>query len=267
MRAAKTLVVIGVLGLCFVLAGCFVVDVGEFAAPAGPPPETEIYKPYYSTEVDVNTAADVLAIIHRPEYELLSQSKSVIASQGTKKRGHEDWFNIAAFDEDKLTVQRKYLFIYDARPKYLFIEPWEGFRFHSQMVIPQDVLSKPYANENAKRIAILKDVLANVHSDSKDIAADNKKINIYTMMINQSFEDVLLKLKETPALAARLNDPNGVEFDHMSMDKGKIQMQLNGDIATVKLMAGSFIKNFKDNKELKPPVEDANNTKNCKIAQ
>ena len=98
----------------FALCGCAVRD---FLMPERPPYDAEIAQSYSQTELKISTSADVLATIHKPEYELLSQSRSVIASVGQKKKGREIWLNMVAFDENELTARRKYFFIVDEQSK------------------------------------------------------------------------------------------------------------------------------------------------------
>ena len=248
MRSAKIAAMIlccglsaGVVSLC----GCVAVDTGEFLAPAGDPNETFINRAYDQTQLNQSTSADVLAVIHMPEYELLSQSKSVIASQGEKKRGHTVWFNMVAFDENNQTAKRKYRFIEDERPKRLFVEPWESVRFDCEMVLAGEVLDKPYANENARRIAIYDWVMENFRQDIDEVGLDNKKLKISGMMVNQTLETFKVQLDASPALAARLSEPLGVEFNHINMDKGKIQMLSIDDTVAIKIRLGSPIKRWK----------------------
>ena len=89
-------------GLC----GCSVL---EFVEPERPPYYRQLWETYGRINLKESTAADVLTTIHRPEHELLSQSTSVIASLGQKKRTYHTWFNMVAFDENELAVKRKYL--------------------------------------------------------------------------------------------------------------------------------------------------------------
>ena len=247
MRAAKwlALVLCCGLGICMVnLSGCLLFDTLEFVTPAGDPNDTDIKRAYETTELNKSTSSDVLAVIHMPKYELLTQSTSVIASQGEKKRGHKVWFNMVAFDENEQTAKRKYRFVEDERPKRLFVEPWESLRFDCAMAVDSDVLLEPYANENAKRIAIYNWVVEKFRADIDEVGQDNKKLNISGMMVNQALETFRVKLEASPALAAELSDPLGVEFDHINMDKGRIQMIVACEIATVKIRLGSPIKRW-----------------------
>jgi hypothetical protein len=230
--------------LLLVLSGCSVV---EYLTPEKPSRHNEqITECCRQIKLKTSTSADVLAIIHGREYELLSQSKNVIVSSGQKKEGYKNWFVMVAFDENELTARRKYLFIADEKPKVLFVSPREGLIFDCEMVIGNDVLNKPYSNENARRIAILRQVQENAGKDADEVSKDNKTIAICGMLINQALETVLVKLDESPALAARLNEPNGIKFEHTSFDKGKIQMVVTDDTASVKMKLGSFARHFED---------------------
>lgn len=236
----------------FFLASCAVVD---FVKPDKPPYYRQLWETYNHTCLKESTAADVLAVIRSSEYDLLSQSKGVIVSLGQKKKGYHTWFNMVAFDEDELTARRKYLLVINERPKVLFIEPWEGVTYDSEMVLETETLDEPYANENARRIAILKRVLGNARKDIDEVGSDNKMISVCGMLINQALETVLVKLDSSPALAVRLSEPAGLDFSHASFDRGKIQMLIEDDVVTVKMMLGSFVRYFE--KRLQPqPVEE-----------
>ena len=62
------------------------------------------------------------------------------------------------------------------------------------------------------------------------------------MLVNQALSAVLTSLDSSPALATRLSKPAGVEFSHLNLDKGKIQMVAIGDVARVKIRLGSFMR-------------------------
>jgi len=195
------------------------IDVVEYLLPGGPPDSNSAYYSYYETELNVSNSADVLSTIHLPEYELLSQSKNVVASFGEKrKKGYKKWFKMVAFNEDDLKAKRKYLFIEDERPKFLFLEPWEGLKFDCEVILKSEVLEEPYADENARLIAILQHVLDTFRLDIKEVAADNKALDICGMMVNQALETILVKLDSTPALATRINEDKGMTFNHINLD-------------------------------------------------
>ena len=84
-----------------------------------------------------------------------------------------------------MIAKRKYVFISDERPKQLFVEPWEGVDFGCQMVLPKEFLNEPYANENARRIAALKQVDADTRKDASEVGADNAMLSLCGMMVGQ----------------------------------------------------------------------------------
>jgi len=223
--------------------GCSVV---EYFQPEGPPSYEQIYAAYDSTSLNMSNAADVLSSINLPEYELLSQSKRVVASAGQKKKGYKSWFNMVAFDENDSTAKRKYLLVVDEKPKILFVSPMENLSFDCEMVIESEVLDKPYADERTRRIAVLKGVLENFRSDIAEVSQENKTLDNSGMMVNQALGTVLVKLDSSPALASRLHEPAGLLFDHVSFGKGKIQMVVTYDIVAVKIRLGSLVPEFEE---------------------
>ena len=217
----------------------------EFFVPSWAPSNEQIYAVYNQTVLKKSTSADVIAAFGKHENELLSQSKSIIALAGQQKKGYKTWFNMVAFDENELIANRKYVFISDERPKQLFVEPWEGVYFDCHTVLPADVLNEPYANENARRIAILKQVIKDVRKDTVEIGADNKVVETSGMVIAQGLATVIVRIDESPALAARLSEQSGLEFEHASYNKGVLRMSIADDVVTVDMRLGSFAKKLK----------------------
>lgn len=211
------------------------------------PDYQELSVGYYQTKLKESSSADVVVAIQRPEDELLSQSRSVVASLGRKKKDRQIWFNMVAFDENQLTARRKYfLFVVDEKLKFLSINPTRGLVFNSEMVLEREVLGEPYADENARRIAILKWVLENVRKDIDEVGSDNKMLAISGMLINQTLETVLRKLDESPVLASKLSDASGVDFDHITLGNGSIRMDVTGDIVKVETELGPLVYEFED---------------------
>lgn len=247
MRTVKLAAWLGCILLSLCLSGCAVTD---FVKPEGPPSDKAVAQGYLDTHLKITDAAEVLDNIHIAKYTVLSQSSSVIASSGRKIEGYKNWFNMVAFDEDQLTATRKYVFTINEKPKVLFNDTWPQLSYDSQIVLPADVLDKPYANESSRRIAVLEYIQTTFTKDMDAVKADNKDLASLGMVINQTFERLLIKLKESPSLATKLTDEDALEFDHINMDKGKIAMVIEDDIATVKMRVGSSYKKFKDLKGL-----------------
>lgn len=228
-------------------SGCATIErtIGRFV-PSGRPNYAQISQGYPQIKLKTSGAADVLAVIELSEDELLSQSKRVIVSSGQKgKKHYKAWFKMIAFDEDDLMAKRKYVFFVEEKPSIILAGPWEGIEFDCEIVLGSRVLDEPYADRNAKRIAILKNILENFRDDIVEVEADNKTLATSGMMVNQALEAALVKLNSSPALAAQLSEEAGVEFSHISLNKGKIQMVVAGDVAKVKIKAGFFMRKFK----------------------
>ncbi|HEY5504454.1 MAG TPA: hypothetical protein VIK28_04785 [Sedimentisphaerales bacterium] len=242
-----------VIVLCCLVAGC---SVGTFVTPEGSPSNKEIYSLYRQTILKQSTSAGVLSAFGTPKYAILSQSKSIVALAGGKKQGKKMWFNMVSFDENELIAKRKYVFISDERPKQLFVEPWEGVHFGCQMVLSKEFLDEPYANENARRVAILKQVEADTRKDTSEAGADNAMLSLCGMMAGQGMEAVLTKLDRSPALASRLSEQNGLGFEHISFDKGRLRMVIDNDVVTVRMRLGSFGKDEKISFEGLDSMED-----------
>jgi hypothetical protein len=240
VRVTKLLVLI----CCCTLWGCSLV---EYFQEEQPPFDEELAAGYYQTELKESNAADVLGVIHRPEYEVLSRSKSVVASAGQKKEGRQIWFNMVAFDENRATAERKYFFVVDEKGKDFLFGPKRSLQFNSQMVLESDISEEPYANENAQRIAILRRLLKNFRADVGELAQDSKTLDVSGMLVNQTLQTVLQKLEASPSLASKLSDADGLNFDHITLGKGRISM-ISGiyDVINVDINIGSLRWTFED---------------------
>jgi len=230
---------------CQVCAGCggtFWSDAVELFRPEGEPNDSVISYGYDATRLQQSSSADVLVWIYLPAYEKISQSSSVIASAGQKKKGYKSWLKMVAFDADELTARRKYLLIVDERPKFLFAEPWASLVFNCEMALALDVLDEPYSNENERRIAILKRVQENARKDVEQVRLDNSTVDVCGMLINQVLEAVLVRLESSPVLASELTEPEGLSFEHINLDKGKIRAVFDGEMANVQIKLGSVLK-------------------------
>ncbi|MHC4890892.1 MAG: hypothetical protein ACYTEO_15665, partial [Planctomycetota bacterium] len=74
--------------------------------------------------------------------------------------------------------------------------------------------------------------------------------------INQALETVLVKLDSSPVLATKLSEPGGVDFSHINLGRGKIQMLVEDDIVTVKMRLGSLVKEFEKQQEAQLSEEE-----------
>ncbi|MBL7107603.1 MAG: hypothetical protein ISS77_08375 [Phycisphaerae bacterium] len=221
-------------------------DALEFARPEGAPDYNDTYDWYEKVGVRQSSSGDVLMLAYVPDYELLSKSKNVIAVSGEKKiKGYKGWFKMAGFDEDDMLVRRKYLFVEDERPKVLFIDPWQAAAFDCEVVISNEVLDKPYADNYSRQLAILKYVLEKFREDFRSVQQDNKQLGNLAMMVNQTLGNSVVHVEESPALVDKIFSESGVVLAHPNMDIFKIRVILEDDVAAVRFKCGSSAKRLK----------------------
>jgi hypothetical protein len=240
------------------LYGCSVVSPYVGLQREEPSYDQELLAAYQGVKLNKSITLDVLPVLKSSPHELLSQSDSVVAALGQSKNGYKTWFNMVAFDEYKLAAKRKYFFAVDEKvtrsptsPRRPLIEPRQSLAFDCEMVLEKELLDKPYAAENARQIAILRQVSNNLRRDIDELGEDietagqdNKMLHVCGMLINQTFQTILLTLETSPVLATKLSDKGGVEFDHVSFDKGKIRMVVENDIVSVKIRLGVLTQTF-----------------------
>jgi len=254
-----------IFGLC----GCSSVMLPYVISVCREPFDPNLSEGYDKVELKRSGALNVLPIISKPESELLSQSRSVVASVGQSKDGYKTWFNMVAFDEVKLTAKRKYFFLVDekvrglrGKRRFLPFEPRRGLIFECQMVLETAALNRGRAAESVRQIAILRQVLKNLYRDLSELNrgadmldSDNKMLSVSGMLLNQTLGTILHKLERSPALTTKLGDAEGIEFDHISFNKGTIRMVVEGDIVTATIRLGIF-KDMFENQEHGPAIED-----------
>jgi len=213
---------------------------------------------YYQTKLKTSSSLDVLRMIRASESELgprfagthlLGQSDTAIASMGQSKDGYKTWFTIVAFDENNMTAKRKHFYLVDEKAvvkptdiRHFQIVPKPGLMFDSEMILPAEVLDRPYVTREARQIAALKQVAEELRKDVDELSQDNQTLAVSGMLINQVFKTVLLELDRSPLLAENLSDKNGVQFNHSSFDKGRIYMTIEDSVVTVKIRLGVFMR-------------------------
>ncbi len=236
----KNLCLIVAILCCIVLAGC-----------EGTIPDRDVFGRYYLTTLKFSTSADVLNVIADNEKELLSQSQSVIASYGQKKDAKELWFNMVAFDETRLTAVRKYTFLVDESTGLYIMARRGKLRLDARVVVDPKVMAEPFENENARSMAILRDVSDKFSDDIGQLTFDSADLRSAAILTKHIFNTILRKLDDSPAVAARLAGDAGMEFDHMNLGKGNVRMVRQDDIVSVKIKIGQAAKNFEEQPDVK----------------
>jgi len=243
------------LCMSLVCGGCATVSRVNYYFRPEAPPDAELAVSYRQIELAKSTSADVLAAVARPGYEQqvaagranperVSQGTSVITLTGQKKDGHQLWLCMFSFDENALGVKRKYFFVVDEEPKVFPIKKVYSCLFESQALVGADLLGKPYGSDSERRIAILKDLLANVRADAGQVAEQDKLVETAGAMIGQTLEAVVRTLEQSPVLTSRLSEPTGLDFEHPTMGAGHVWMDLVGNVVTLKVRIGQKTARF-----------------------
>ncbi|HCO96301.1 MAG TPA: hypothetical protein DIU00_20575 [Phycisphaerales bacterium] len=244
------------LFLGILLAGCSAVS-SPAASKNRHSGQEELSAPYDQIVLKKSLTLDALPKIRRSqsgpgsllaETETVSHSDRVVASLGQSPDGYSTWFNMVTFHEYRLNVIRKYFFAVEDRAGSLRTRPRRGLRFDCEMVLGKEALGESFASENARRIEMLRYVLENIRKDINELGADvdvpgqyNKKLDVCGMLINQTFETVLVKLDASPILAMRLSQAGGAEFDHINFNKGTVELVATDDTVAVKVLFGAFV--------------------------
>ena len=221
-------------------------------------PYAKLAFPYANTQLKTGATLDVLNLARAPEYQfergvadelLLTQSDTAVAFSGRSKDRRKSWLTMVVFDEYRLTAKRKYFFLVDERaetvptqPGRYLVPPRKGLVFDSQFVVDPEILTTPYATQEAQKIAMIrwlaeqfqKDVTALI-GGSDSPARGSALIPISGMMMRQTFTGLLVELNKSPGLAQNLADARGMEFPHISMDKGRARLLVQDDLATLTL--------------------------------
>jgi len=206
-----------------------------------------IFERYYLTALNISNSSDVISAIRDDEgAELVSQSESVVASWGEAKNTSIMWFNAIAFNEEDLTAVRKYGFVVDEKAKsYRFLSVL-NMRFDAELIMNPDVLDAPYVDANARKIAVLRQVLKKFGDDIIQITGDSQVLDSSSAMVKQVLKRILYQLDHSPALAGRFEKLEGMKFDQMNFGDGRVRMLIEGDLVKLKFKVGSYVKDFEE---------------------
>ncbi len=241
MRFKSRLISVSLVFWCLALSGCpyMAEDIkhGSRRVRSHFVDESEIFNRYSSTVLKSSTSADILNIIQEGQ-EFVSQSESVVASWAEAKKSSILWFNMVAFDEEELTAVRKYGFLANEKVKSFHVFPTKKLRFDAAAVLETEIIEEPYANENEKRIKILRVILESFSNDMLQISMDSQVLRSSSMMVKQVLNTILVQLDQSPALAARLSRLKGMSFDHITLGPGRVRVVLTKDIVKIKIKVG-----------------------------
>jgi len=252
-RVARVSLVMAALLSAFALPGC---GGREYLRPRLPYNQLSI--PYAATQIGRSTSLEVLNVAREKAYQfdpkqveqaLLTQGDTVLAYSGRSIDSLKTWLNLVAFDEYRMTARRKYFFCADERAERapdgsgkLLFPPRKGILFDAQFVIDPEVLTTPYATEEAQRIAILRWLAGQLDRDVTSLVGDAKRpaqgsdaVTLSGMMAGQVFQGLLAQFDKSPGLAKNLAEERGVAFPHMNLGEGRIRLVTQNDLGAVQI--------------------------------
>ncbi|MCL5278403.1 MAG: hypothetical protein M1376_00665 [Planctomycetes bacterium] len=248
-QAVRADLVITALLFSIIASGCWDAESEKL-------PYTRLALPYERTQLKSSTSLQVLKIAHDPAYQflpreaepvLLTQSDTTIAYSGRSAQGLKTWLNMVVFEGSRMAATRKYFFCIDehatidpSRPEHHWLVPRPGLLFDSECLIGPEVLTTPYATEEAQKIALVKWLAERFQGDVTALAGragtfaqGNEQIAISGMMVRQVFQSILTKLAQSPGLAQNLGTDQGIPFPHPSLGEGRLRLLVGSDTAVV----------------------------------
>ncbi len=219
-------------------------------------PYARLALPYARTQLKSSTSLQVLNVTHDPAYQflsreaepvLLTQSDTAVAYSGRSAEGRKTWLDLVVFEGTRMTATRKYFFCIDERatidptqPEHHWLVPRQGLLFDSECIVDPEILTTPYATEEAQKIAIVKGLARRFQGDvtaligrAKAPAQGNEQIAVSGMMVHQVFQGILAKLAQSPGLAKNLSTDQGIQFPHPSLGEGRLRLLVGSDTAVV----------------------------------
>ena len=253
-RAVRGIPCLAALLLTAALAGC----APESYMWPDELPYAKLAAPYNATTLKASTTLDVLNVAQDPaqqvrrkdvEAVLLTQGDTAVAYSGRSKDGQKTWLNVVVFDEYRMTAKRKYFIYVDERAQtapghevwylpWFVLPPRAAVFFDSEFTVDPEILTTPYATEEAQRIAVVRwlaeqfanDVAALMGGPNKPTQG-NEYILTSGMMVRQVFQGALTELDKSPDLAKNLSDEQGIEFPHLSLTSGRLRLLVDNDVA------------------------------------
>lgn len=196
-----------------------------------------IFARYKQTVLKQSTSADVLSFIQDPNTEHLSQSESIMAGWGSDWKERTHWFNMVAFDEQRLTAIRKYAFtLEDYRGPNT--KPRAKLRFDAEMILDDQTLNAAYPTQNQMRVEIVKKIKTSFFDDSQAVDFESQNLQSSSMMATQAMNNLLTRLNQSPALAEDLSKPEGLEFLNMTLGVSRARMLIEDDKVKFKIKSG-----------------------------
>jgi|GEM_PF-4054530 len=211
--------------------------------PQESPSPTDLLVTFNDITLNTSTAGDALSAVRYPELHLVSQSQNSVAVSGPQDKADRTWLTLVHFGES-LTADGKYFFLINDKPRGFMHSRFTLARLDAEKIITPEVLAANYPDQDARNIAILRDVLAGFRASADELKLSDPRTRASSMAAQRVLNEILTMLKTAPAEASRFPDVEGMPFNDSLMGKGRLRMLIDGDVARLKIIVGNASDNF-----------------------
>lgn len=225
--------------LCAVtLLGCGYFEEPKDRLSLEPGPWTaDLPNNYYKVEINESTSAEVLAYLNRPEKELMGQTENAVVTFGDKKKGHQLWFALVLFDDQGAVAKRKYFFHTDEKSYHINAEDQKLY-FDVVADLPEATAFQNYTSEDVRNIEIFKAVHEQFREDIRDLKDEHKNLESMSLMVYEVMNDLQYRFDSSPTMVQKLVSDEGMRYDHMNYDGGRVRMVVEDSIVKFRVLVG-----------------------------
>jgi len=222
----------------------------------GAPREEMVFNRFDRVQLMQSSSNEVLSFIQdKSMAELLSQDEQTLVSWGQKNDGAVIWLNAVSFDSDSDAAARKYaVLIYEDSPgwKLFYGAKSEKIRAEFEFMLPPEFDEIEVTTENTRRREALKSALGLYLMDTNNIRHDSDYIFSASMLLRQTFNQLLYELERVPARLSEIDSLQGVAFTHPTLGEARVRMLFDTDtyIVRIKLKVGGVAKSFAKHKDV-----------------
>ncbi len=192
---------------------------------------------YYKVTINESTSVEVLAYLSRSEKEKASQTENAVVTFGDKKSGHQLWFALVMFDDQSAVARRKYFFHTDEKSYHINAEDQKLY-FDVVADLPEATAYQNYTSEDVRNIEIFQALHQQFKDDIRDLKGEHKNLESMSLMVYEVLNDLQYTFDASPTMVRELVDDDGIDYDHMNYDDGKVRMVVEDSVVKFRVLVG-----------------------------
>jgi len=211
----------------------FLVAAAGFVLAGGCSERMPLMKSFQLVEVGSTDSATVMSLL--PQEGLMHTEDAVSA---LTKKGSQKELGVVRFQQTDSVVQRKNYLLVRAQTS---VPPFARQQFYLfiEAIVPAEVLDAPYADEQAKSLAILRYGHETLVKDGKDFSQDQDTQGLIGMG-RTALGVGIQQVTSRPREAYLLTSKEGFDFVHPVMGKSRMFLKVNPEkpnLYTLQLLA------------------------------